>query len=108
MMSFAVGALIAVAGATAGLCLGFLWGVAQARKADAAVRLGRYGAGRTIHQTGHVDVETHNGKVVSVWFRCLALPFRQSEVHEIRAHEMAHMAELHEPPSIHEIVLRRE
>jgi hypothetical protein len=47
-----------------------------------------YGGSGTIHQTGHVDVETSNGKVVAVWFRCCMLPFRQTEVEALRKHEM--------------------
>lgn len=47
-----------------------------------------YGDGGTIHHTGHLDVETRNGEVVSVWFRCQMLPFKQTEVDEHRAGEM--------------------
>jgi hypothetical protein len=47
-----------------------------------------YGDGGTIHRTGHLDVETHDGQVVSVWFRCQMLPFKQTEVDERRAAEM--------------------
>lgn len=56
-------------------------------------RPGRYyGDGGTIHRTGQVDVEvTHKGEVVSVWFRCQPLPFRQSLVSTSRADEMRHM-----------------
>ncbi len=37
-----------------------------------------YGHDRTIHRSGHLDVETDdNGNVVAVWFRCLSLPFKQ-------------------------------
>ncbi len=49
---------------------------------------GFYGGDRTIHQTGHVDVELHKGKVVAVWFRCSMLPFQQVEVDRERAREM--------------------
>jgi hypothetical protein len=51
----------------------------------------RYGDNRTVHRTGHVDVEAHKGKVVAVWFRCVALPFRQLETHEDRAKDMTQM-----------------
>lgn len=47
-----------------------------------------YGDGGTIHQTGHLDVETHHGTVVAVWFRCQQLPFQQTEVDGERATEM--------------------
>jgi hypothetical protein len=42
----------------------------------------------TIHGTEFVDVETRNGKVVSVWFRCSLLKFEQHEVDAYRANEM--------------------
>lgn len=44
-----------------------------------------YGDGGTIHQTTRLDVETHNGTVVAVWFRCQMLPFIQTEVNGQRA-----------------------
>lgn len=38
----------------------------------------RYGHDKTIHRTGHLDVEVDvSGKVVAVWFRCLRLPFKE-------------------------------
>ena len=46
----------------------------------------------TIHQTTELDVEVdEKGKVVSVWFRCMALPFREIVVGENRAEEMCNM-----------------
>jgi len=48
-----------------------------------------YGDGGTIHHTGYVDVDVdRNGHVVSVWFRCQLLPFRQTDVDDHRALEM--------------------
>lgn len=48
-----------------------------------------YGDGGTIHHTGYVDVDVdRNGHVVSVWFRCQLLPFRQTNVDDHRALEM--------------------
>lgn len=47
-----------------------------------------YGNGGTIHNTNHLDIETRNGEVVAVWFRCATLPFEQVEVNEQRAKEM--------------------
>jgi hypothetical protein len=41
-----------------------------------------YGDDGTIHHTTVLDVETYNGEVVSVWFRCQAIEFRQYEVDE--------------------------
>ncbi len=51
-----------------------------------------YGHDKTIHRTGDIDVEVDRyGKVVSVWFRCLSLPFTQTVVGEDRAHDMESM-----------------
>lgn len=50
-----------------------------------------YGGNGTIHGTTELDVETKDGKVVAVWFRCCALPFRQSEADQSRADEMKRM-----------------
>lgn len=50
-----------------------------------------YGGNGTIHGSTIVNVETRNGKVVSVWFRCLALPFDQSECDQQRADDMVKM-----------------
>ena len=61
------------------------------RKAAAASGAQYYGSGMTIHGTGWIDVETRQGKVVAVWFRCCPLPFRQSEVEVNRAADMARM-----------------
>ena len=44
-----------------------------------------YGDGGTYHRTDYIDVETHDGEVVAVWFRCSILPARQVEVSEERA-----------------------
>jgi len=51
-----------------------------------------YGDGGTIHDAAGLDVEVHEGRVVSVWFRCQALPFAQVEVGAERAREMVTMA----------------
>ena len=51
-----------------------------------------YGDNKTWHGTQLLNVETKNGKVVSVWFRCMALPFDQTEVGEDRAVEMEHVS----------------
>lgn len=47
-----------------------------------------YGDGGTIHGSGELDVEVRNGRVVSVWFRCQLLPFKQYDVEQHRAAEM--------------------
>lgn len=56
-----------------------------------------YGDGGTIHHTGHLDVETYDGEVVAVWFRCQPLAFKQTEVDLARGMEMIRM-EVHSPP----------
>jgi hypothetical protein len=49
-----------------------------------------YGRENTIHHTKLLNIETDNktGEVVSVWFRCMALPFDVTEVDKERANEM--------------------
>ncbi len=52
----------------------------------------RYGDNKTIHGTRHLNIETDiEGRVVSVWFRCMPLPFEQVTVSEVRAEEMYRM-----------------
>lgn len=46
-----------------------------------------------------LDVETHNGVVVAVWFGCRMLPFRQIPVDINRAHSML-MTDLGDPEII--------
>jgi hypothetical protein len=41
-----------------------------------------YGGDGTIHGTTHLDVETRNGVVVAVWYRCQMLAFEQHEREE--------------------------
>lgn len=50
-----------------------------------------YGGSDTIHQTGEINVEIHDGEVVAVWFRCAALPFTVSDHGADRAAEMKRM-----------------
>jgi hypothetical protein len=52
-----------------------------------------YGDGGTIHHSTYVDVEVHNGRVVSIWFRCQTLPFKQHPVDDQRAGEMDRLYE---------------
>lgn len=63
-------------------------------------RTRRYGGQGTIHQTGHLDVEIWNGRIVAVWFRCQALPFRQANVDQRRANEMLGMYGTHHMPKL--------
>ncbi len=54
----------------------------------------RYGDDRTMHGSMFVDVEvTAGGTVVSVWFRCMPLPFKQIFVDNQRMKEMEEMYE---------------
>lgn len=60
------------------------WKIKQVAAGDSQY----YGDGGTVHDTAWLDVETHKGTVVAVWFRCRALPFLQTEVDGYRATEM--------------------
>jgi len=64
-----------------------------------------YGDGGTIHESTVLDIEIHNGRVVSVWFRCAALPFRQVNVSDVRAYDMKCMYE-DTMPEIHGLELK--
>ena len=67
-----------------------------------------YGHDKTIHGTTHLDVETKDGEVVSVWFRCMGLPFVQHEVAAERADEMKKMsAEINKNHEIHAVETKR-
>jgi hypothetical protein len=46
------------------------------------------GSRNTIHASTHFDVETKDGKVVAIWFRCLLVPFEQHEIDEDRARDL--------------------
>lgn len=51
-----------------------------------------YGHNKTIHHSKEINVEVDkNGKVVAVWFRCLALPFTQHVIDDQRADEMNYL-----------------
>lgn len=51
-----------------------------------------YGNTGTIHSNQSLDVEVDkNGRVVSVWFRCQPLPFKQAVASDNRAKEMNNM-----------------
>ena len=53
-----------------------------------------YGHDGTIHGTQllNVEVDAKTGEVVSVWFRCCALPFDVHKVGKDRADEMRRMS----------------
>ena len=59
-----------------------------------------YGFDKTIHQTQQLDVEVHDGEVVAVWFRCQALPFRQTRPDGNRADEMRDMYDRSSMPAL--------
>lgn len=63
-----------------------LWKWKRKQKLAAPSRF--YGDGGTIHGNTSLDVEVCDGRVVSVWFRCQQLPFRQLEVDSRRASDM--------------------
>jgi hypothetical protein len=52
-----------------------------------------YGRNNTIHHTKllNIEVDKKTGEVVSVWFRCMALPFDVTKVEKDRADEMRTM-----------------
>jgi hypothetical protein len=53
-----------------------------------------YGNNGTIHRTQKLNVEIDKrGGVVSIWFRCCALPFDVTVVDESRAIEMADLSD---------------
>jgi hypothetical protein len=67
-----------------------------------------YGYDGTIHGTKHLDVEIdEDGEVVSVWFRCCALPFKATVVGRDRAAEMHQMSKrINAEAEIHAIDFR--
>lgn len=80
------------------------WLVREMRNARKRVHQGKpegerrsfYGGDKTIHRTGWLDIETRNGEVVAVWFRCAMLPFRQTEIGKERAGEMKGVGAMNE------------
>lgn len=56
------------------------------RKKQQLAAPGRYyGDLGTVHDSDHLDVEIHQGRVVAVWFRCQSLPYHQVDVDAHRA-----------------------
>lgn len=49
-----------------------------------------YGRNNTIHRTKilNIEIDKKTKKIVSVWFRCMALPFDVTEVDKERVSEM--------------------
>lgn len=56
-----------------------------------------YGRNNTIPRTKllNIEVDEKTGEVVSVWFRCLALPFDVTKVNSSRVKEMKNMYKRH-------------
>jgi len=61
-----------------------------------------YGKNNTIHKTKLLNIETDakTGEVVSVWFRCLHLPFDVTKVNKERANELKNMYKFNKPIDI--------
>ena len=59
-----------------------------------------------IQHSTDLDIETYNGKVVGVWFRCQHLPFTQTKVDEHRAIELEHAYAVSKPIEIHALELK--
>jgi hypothetical protein len=65
----------------------------------------RYGDDKTIHGSTKLDVEVDKrGNVVSAWFRCAALPFRQANVDIERVNEMVNMYKQSDSKTIKAII----
>jgi len=49
-----------------------------------------YGRNNTIHRTKllNIEVDKRTGEIVSVWFRCMILPFDVTKIDKNRANEM--------------------
>ena len=62
------------------------WNKKQKEAAKTGTRY--YGDGGTIHHSNQLDVETYQGRVVAVWFRCQPLPFKESIVDLARSASM--------------------
>lgn len=69
-----------------------------------------YGGDGTIHRTEQVNVERDpkTGEVVSVWFRCMALPFTDTVCDESRANDMRRMYKDNSMPRIQGIIAEKD
>lgn len=82
-----------------GLLLGFYIGMNQGvalcklnhRQEGSDLGIMRYGYNRTWHRTHHITIEVHEGTVIAVWFRCMALPFEVQHCGKTRVQEMKTM-----------------
>ena len=68
-----------------------------------------YGGENTIHRTKllNIEIDRWTGKVVSVWFRCLHLPFDVTSVDKNREKEMKRLYEDNEPVKINAIEVEK-
>lgn len=68
-----------------------------------------YGHDRTIHRTHHLNVEVGpDGRVVAVWFRCLALPFTEHRIDAARAADMDELQADGHLPEVHAVHVNRD
>lgn len=65
-----------------------------------------YGDGGTFQQSGVLDVEVFEGRVVAVWFRCQRLPYHAAEVDPGRAAEMDNLHSIQDWPKITGVEVR--
>ena len=87
-----IGAALLLAGGTAGFFCGMQHGIDLCKlnhpKEGSDLGVMRYGYNKTWHRTHQINVETHEGRVVAVWFRCMALPYTVSNWGAARARDM--------------------
>ena len=69
-----------------------------------------YGRNNTIHHTKllNIEVDKKTGEIVSVWFRCMALPFDVTKVDKERSDEMKEMYKENKMNRINAIELEEE
>lgn len=64
-----------------------------------------YGRNNTIHHTKllNIEVDAKTGEIVSVWFRCMSLPFDVTKVDKQRTDEMRRLYKENKIPQINAI-----
>ena len=69
-----------------------------------------YGRNNTIHHTKllNIEIDKKTGEVVSVWFRCMALPFDITKVDKERAKEMRSMYKENKPINLLAVEIEQE
>lgn len=102
-----IGAALLLAGGTAGFFTGMQHGIDLCKlnhpQEGSDLGVTRYGYNKTWHRTHQINVETHEGRVVAVWFRCMVLPFTVSDCGETRAIEMDKLYGEPEGPSAYKV-----